>query len=34
MNISDNMKKIMCLLIAFSLIVPIAIGIVSMFVVR
>lgn len=32
MRISDNMKKLLCLIVAISLIVPIAIGIISMFI--
>lgn len=32
MRITDNMKKALCLIIALSLIVPIAIGIISMFI--
>ncbi len=34
MYINDKTKKLLCLIVAVSLIVPIAIGIVSMFVVR
>ena len=32
MRITDNLKKTLCLIIAISLIVPIAIGIISMFI--
>lgn len=32
MRITDNTKKAICLIVAVSLIVPIAIGIVSMFI--
>lgn len=34
MYINDKMKKLLCLIVAVSLIIPIAIGIVSMFIVR
>lgn len=34
MHISNKTKKVICLLIAVSLIIPIAIGIVSMFIAR
>lgn len=34
MRISDKMKKLLCLIVAISLIVPIAIGIINMFIVH
>lgn len=34
MYINDRTKKLLCLIVAVSLIIPIAIGVVSMFIVR